>query len=173
MGGQVKKLRVAMPVLVLAAILVAVAGMALDLAQAAPGTITSPAGNNTWCGDGGPAASACLNLPAGIAFDTSGNLFIAVNSNHRIRKVTPGATPMISAYGGTGLGSFCGDGAAATSACFEFPIGMAADAAGNVYVADSNNNRVRKIAVGGVVTTIAGSGTATFCGDGVRPRPPA
>ena len=135
---------------------------------AAPGNVTSPAGANSFCGDGGPAASACLNLPIGIAFDVAGNLYIADNSNHRIRKVAPGGSPAISTIGGTGQGSYCGDGAAATSACFDFPIGIVADAANppNIYIADSTSDRVRKISPAGVVTTYAGTGVSTFCGEG-------
>ena len=136
---------------------------------AAPGTVTSPAGANSFCGDGGAATSACLNLPIGIAFDVSGNLYISDNSNHRIRKVGAAGTHISSTIAGSGLGSFCGDGGAATSACLDFPIGIITDNANppNIYIADSTGDRVRVISPTGTITTYAGTGVATFCGEGL------
>jgi sugar lactone lactonase YvrE len=152
---------------VVPAFVLAVGALAASAIFAASGTITSPAGANTFCGDTLPAAGACLNLPVGIAFDTAGNLYVADNSNQRLRKVTAGVTPTISTYAGNGQGTFCGDAGAATSGCLQFPIGVVADGANppNVYVADSTNNRVRKISPTGVITTFAGSGVSAFCGD--------
>lgn len=132
-----------------------------DAAHAASGTITSPAGNNTFCGDGGAPASACLNLPVGVTFDSLGNLYIADNSNQRIRKVTPGGSPIITTFAGDGLGRFAGDGGPATAASLNFPIAIAADS-GNMYIADSTNDRVRKIS-GGNITTFAGGTTGVGC----------
>ena len=160
--------RVAVPMVVLGVVAAAVFALAQSQLFAATGTITSPAGANSFCGDTGPAASACLNLPAGIAFDVAGNLYIADNTNHRIRRAASGGSHTISTIGGTGQGSFCGDGGAATSACFDFPIGIVADGANppNIYIADSTSDRVRKISSAGVVTTFAGTGVSTFCGEG-------
>jgi sugar lactone lactonase YvrE len=136
-----------------------VAAATRDAAMGATGTITTVAGNNTFCGDSGPAASACLNLPVAITFDGSGNLFIADNDNQRVRKVTA-STGNISTIAGIGQGPFCGDNGAATSACMEYPIGIVVDGGGNLYIADSNNDRVRKVS-GGTITTFAGSASCS------------
>ncbi len=96
-----------------------------------------------------------------------GNVYIADQFNHRIRKVTI-STGIISTIAGTGSTSFGGDGSAATSATLYYPSGVAVDASGNVYVADSSNNRIRKVTVvTGVITTIAGTGSVgSPIGDG-------
>ena len=168
--------RFVVPMVVLSVAVAGVFALVRSPLFAAAGTITSPAGANSFCGDTGPAASACLNLPSGIAFDVAGNLYVSDNSNQRIRKVAAAAGHTISTIAGTGLGTgcgiapanTCGDGGAATSAGFDFPIGIVADGANppNIYIADSTNDRVRKISPAGVVTTFAGTGTSTFCGDG-------
>ena len=93
---------------------------------------------------------------------STGNVYIADTQNHKIRKI--GAT--ITTIAGTGTAGFSGDGSAAASAQLNLPTGVAVDAAGNVYVAEFGNNRVRKISTTGTITTIAGNGNAGFSGDG-------
>jgi len=134
---------------------------AFDTATISAWAGTGPAG---YSGDGGAGTAAQINQPAQMALDASGNLYIADISNNRIRKVTSGGT--ISTFAGTGTASFSGDGGAATSATLNGPRGVAVDAAGVVYIADSANNRIRKVTVGGVISTIAGTGTAGNSGDG-------
>ncbi len=115
-------------------------------------------------GDGGPATAAQLSSPGGLAFDSAGNLFIADAGNNRIRRVS--AAGMIVTVGGSGAAGFSGDGGPAVSAAFSAPQGVAVDSSQNVYVADTGNNRVRRIAASGVVTTFAGTGVAAASGDG-------
>src|SRR5204863_150876 len=114
---------------------------------AAAGIITTVAGNGVcgFAGDGGAATNANLSVPTGVAVDASGNLYIADNSNHRIRKVTA-ATGIITTVAGNGSPSFAGDGGAATSASLNSPSGVALDASGNLYIADLGNERIRKVA---------------------------
>jgi hypothetical protein len=130
------------------------------------GTITTVAGNGTagFSGDGGPATSAPLAWPQGVAVDTSGNLYIADTENHRIRKVAPTGT--ITTVAGNGTPGFSGDGGPATQANLDRPYGLAVDGAGNLAIADSGNNRIRSVTSAGVITTVAGNGTAGFSGDG-------
>jgi len=99
-----------------------------------------------------------------VALDPAGNLYIADFGNSRVRKVTPGGT--ISTYAGTGTPGFAGDGGPATAAQLSFPQGVALDSAGNLYIADSNNNRIRKVTPGGTISTYAGTGLQGFSGDG-------
>jgi sugar lactone lactonase YvrE len=115
-----------------------------------------------YSGDGGPATSAQLSEPYGVAFDSSANLYIADSGNNRIRKVTPNG--IISTVAGTGAAGYSGDAGPATSAQLNFPVDVALDSAGNIYVADAYNQRVRKIA-NGIITTIAGDGTCCYSGD--------
>jgi uncharacterized protein (TIGR03437 family) len=131
------------------------------------GVITLFAGNLTegFSGDGGPATSAEVSGVLGIAVDTAGNLYLADTYNNRIRKVAAGSN-MIGTFAGNGSQSFSGDGGPAISAQLFSPYGMAWDAAGDLYVADSGNSRIRKISAGGIITTIAGNGTTLFSGDG-------
>ncbi|HXP09099.1 MAG TPA: hypothetical protein VN828_11415, partial [Acidobacteriaceae bacterium] len=135
---------------------------------AATGVITTVAGNGTagYSGDGGAATSAAMYSPTDLTFDGAGNLYISDNANNRIRKVSI-ATGVITTVAGNGTAGFTGDGAAATSAELDAPAGLAFDKAGDIYIADALNNRVRKVAAGtGVITTVAGNGTAGFAGDG-------
>lgn len=151
---------------------VAVAGAGLLPAQ---GTISTVAGNGNIVaatGDGGPAASAAIGYPAGLATDQSGNLYIAGVFTGRVRKVNL-ATGVITAFAGGGTPGSIGDGGAATSATLVFPtsghVGLAADSAGNVYITDPGNNRVRKVNSAGVISTVAGAGAlgnSGFSGDG-------
>ena len=115
-------------------------------------------------GDGGPAIFARLNSPRGLAVDGNGNLYIADTGNNRIRKVTPSG--LITTIAGSGTKGFSGDGGAGTSAQLNTPYAVAVDSAGNVYIADYLNSRIRKLAVNGVITTIAGNGTFSYSGDG-------
>jgi sugar lactone lactonase YvrE len=130
------------------------------------GVISTVAGNGTggYSGDGGPATSAELYYPAGVAVDTAGNLFIADEINDRIRMVTPGG--VISTVAGNGIFGFSGDGGPATSAELYYPAGVAVDTAGNLFIADTWSNSVRKVTPGGVISTVAGNGTGGYSGDG-------
>ena len=127
--------------------------------------INSIAGNrpNAFGGDGGPAAASTLNMASGVAVDAAGNLYIADSGNMRVRKIpsVAGTNPSINTVAGNANSSFSGDGGQANLAQLSFPQGVAAGADGSVYFADSNNNRVRKIAPNGVISTIAGDGTTT------------
>jgi sugar lactone lactonase YvrE len=120
-------------------------------------------------GDGGPATSARLNCPSGVAFNAGGDLFIADSLNNRIRMVdTNGVITTVAGSGATGLdeGGYGGDGGPATKATFEFPVGLALDSAGNLYVADHGNDVIRKIDSKGTITTVAGTGEGGYSGDG-------
>jgi sugar lactone lactonase YvrE len=130
------------------------------------GVITTVAGNgvSAFSGDGGPATGASLGFPTGVAIDTLGNLFIADTGNNRIRKVTPGG--VISTVAGNGAASFSGDGGLATGASLNQPGFVAVDTAGNLFIADSNNNRIRKVTTAGFITTVVGGSVAGFSGDG-------
>jgi hypothetical protein len=136
--------------------------------DAITGVITTIAGTGTsgYAGDGGPATSAQLNDPRGVAVDTAGKIYIADTSNNRIRKVT-GSPGVITTIAGTGTSGYAGDGGPATTARLNYPSGVAVDTAFNIYIADSDNYRIRKVTVSsGVITTIAGTGTDGFAGDG-------
>jgi uncharacterized protein (TIGR03437 family) len=130
------------------------------------GIITTVAGNGTYgiSGDGGQAIAAALTDNRQIAADRAGNLYIADSDSNRIRKVTPAG--MMTTIAGNGIASFSGDGGPAPFAQLGFAISVAADAAGNLYIADSVNRRVRKVSIYGTITTIAGNGTSGFSGDG-------
>ena len=130
------------------------------------GTITTVAGNGTaaFSGDSGPATSASLNSPAGVAVDSAGNLFIVDTLNQRVRKVNTSGT--ITTVAGNGTGGFSGDGGPATSASLNSPNDVAVDSAGNLFIADISNHRVRKVDTTGTITTVAGNGTGGFSGDG-------
>jgi uncharacterized repeat protein (TIGR01451 family) len=129
------------------------------------GIITTVAGMATrgFGGDNGPAVSAQLNLPGGIALDATGNLFIADTNNHRIRMVTPAG--IITTVAGTGTGTFGGDNGPAVSARLNFPSGVAVGSANTLFIADRNNYRIRKVTSDGVISTVAGIGVYGFTGD--------
>jgi trimeric autotransporter adhesin len=131
------------------------------------GRVITIAGNGTagLSGDGGPATSAQLNTPYGVAIDASGNLFIADTNNHCIRKVTP-AGVISTIVGMGGIAGFSGDGGQALYAQLNAPAGVAVDLAGNLFIADTNNSRIRMVNVAGIITTIAGTGANGFRGDG-------
>jgi len=128
------------------------------------GIITTVAGNGSlsYSGDNGPAISAGLN-PYGVAVDAIGNLYIADCSNQRIRKVD--ANGIISTVAGDGSSGYSGDNGPADSAQFKYPRGVAVDATGNIFIADSSNNRIRKVDTNGIITTIAGNGSPGYSGD--------
>jgi trimeric autotransporter adhesin len=130
------------------------------------GVTSTVAGNGTrgFNGDGGQATAAQLYYPNGVAIDSSGNLYIADSRNNRIRKVT--VAGVISTVAGNGIGGFGGDGGQAASAALNGPNAVAVDSTGNLYIADSYNNRIRKLSPAGVITTVAGNGTQGFSGDG-------
>ena len=136
------------------------------------GGITTYAGSGGlgFYGDGGIATSALLNWPDGVAIDASGKLFIADQLNNRIRKVYIDSNypfyTNITTVAGNGTNSFSGDGGAAINAAMAYPRGVAVDNSGNLFIADGNNNRIRKVATNGIISTLAGNGTASFSGDG-------
>jgi uncharacterized protein (TIGR03437 family) len=131
------------------------------------GIITTIAGtgNPTYSGDGGPATSASLQYPFGVAVDGTGNLFIADMSNNRIRKVS--SSGIITTVAGSGISGYSGDGGPATAAGIFQPRGVFADRTGNLFIADSGNNRVRMVAANGIITTVAGDGSFVASKDGV------
>jgi sugar lactone lactonase YvrE len=131
------------------------------------GGITTYAGGATtgFGGDEGPAVSARLFFPQGLAFDAEDNLYIADTTNHRIRKVIR-STGVIVTVAGTGTAGFSGDDGPAIRATLSSPRGVAVDRDGNVYIADSSNNRIRKVDTSGIITTIVGTGVVGFSPDG-------
>ncbi|MGA2272114.1 MAG: hypothetical protein ABSH00_01070 [Bryobacteraceae bacterium] len=129
------------------------------------GSVSTFAGNGvySYSGDGGPATSAQLNAPHGVASDNAGNYYIADSGNNVVRKVS--ASGAITTFAGNGTAGFGGDGTAATSAQLNGPQGVAVDGAGNVYIADTGNSRVREVS-GGTINTVVGSSTPGYAGDG-------
>jgi DNA-binding beta-propeller fold protein YncE len=116
-------------------------------------------------GDGGPALTAVLNFPGAVAVDAEGNLYIADTMNHRVRKLTA-ATRDIQTIAGTGHRRFSGDGGPAVAAALHDPSALALDRAGNLYIADQGNHRVRRVDLEtGVMTTVAGVGESMYNGD--------
>ena len=109
-----------------------------------------------YSGDGGAATNAGLNYPSGVAVDAAGNLYIADSDNKRIRKVDTNG--IITTVAGNGSAGYSGDGGAATNARLYYPTGVAVDASGNLYIADTENNRIRKVDTNGIITTVAGKG---------------
>ncbi len=130
------------------------------------GIITTVAGSGVsgFSGDGGSAVLASLNGPIGMAIDSMSNLIIADYNNHRIRKVD--LNGVITTIAGNGMAGFAGDSGPATLAELNGPCGLFLDSLGNIVFSDQNNNRVRKVDAGGVITTLAGNGAAGYSGDG-------
>ncbi len=142
-------------------------------------------GTGSYSGDNGQATSATINVPGGIAIDSSGNVHFNDYSNHRVRKITV-STGIITTYAGTGASSYSGDGGVATSAALNLPNGLCMDTSGNsastiaifaylstlltslgnIYIADQNNHRIRKVTAStNIISTIAGTGSASYSGD--------
>ncbi|MBC7554446.1 MAG: Ig-like domain-containing protein [Taibaiella sp.] len=132
------------------------------------GTIATIAGNGTigFSGDGGPATAAKTYYIHGVAADRSGNVFLTDRDVNRIRRVNTADTITTFAGSGGGSGGYWGDGGAAAGAGLQNPDGVAVDTAGNVYIADEYNNRIRKVTPSGIITTIAGNATVGYSGDG-------
>ena len=130
------------------------------------GNITTFAGTGQLgsSGDGGSAKDASFNEPMSLAFDVAGNLYVADSQNNRIRKIT--MTGMITTFVGTGAQDFSGDGGPAARASLNLPSAIAIDKSGNLYIADTNNNRIRKVTAGGIISSIAGTNVDGFKGDG-------
>ena len=134
--------------------------------RAEPGIIITIAGNGEpgFSGDGDLATQASMAHPIRIAVDVAGNLFIAETWNHRIRKVD--TSGIISTVAGNGEPGFSGDGGPATQASLQTPDGISIDAAGNLFISDVGNNRIRKVDTSGTISTVAGNGESGFSGDG-------
>ncbi len=130
------------------------------------GIITTIAGNGTagYTGDGGPATAAEFSIPGYFRIDPAGNIIVADNGNQRVRKIN--TSGIVSTIAGTGVSGFSGDGGMATAAKISYPQGIGLDAAGNIYIGDANNQRIREINTGGIIFTVAGNGTAAYGGDG-------
>ena len=130
------------------------------------GAITTVAGSGDWGfdGDGGPALSARLSIPWGLAVDGYGNLYITNEDDHRVRMVN--ASGVITTVAGAHEAGFGGDGGPAVRATFNDPVGLATDLRGNLYIADRSNHRVRMVNPSGVITTVAGTGQIGAEGDG-------
>ena len=129
------------------------------------GVITTFAGigSSGFAGDGGAAMSASLRGPNALAIDASGALLVCDAGNERVRRISAG---VIQTIAGNGTQGFAGDGGASTSAELDTPMGLAVGAGGQIYVADSHNNRIRVIAANGTISTFAGSGVQGYAGDG-------
>jgi sugar lactone lactonase YvrE len=148
-----------MPRIVLLVVALVGAFSATAAAAEAPSIRTiAGAGGAGYNGDGKPALSTRLSAPSGLVYDAAGNLFVADSGNHRIRRI--GLDGTVTTVAGAGVGGFSGDGGPAVAAQLNFPraIGVAAD--GTLYIADTGNNRVRRVTPDGTITTIAGTGVA-------------
>ncbi|MEV5136703.1 SBBP repeat-containing protein, partial [Streptomyces syringium] len=132
----------------------------------AEGAIATVAGNGAagFISDGGPGALTRIHYPYGVAVDKNGNLYIADRHNHRIRKVTPNG--LITTVAGDGQAGYVSDGGPAVATRLHYPGDVAVDDAGNLYIADTSNHRVRKVTPSGIITTIAGDGQAGYISDG-------
>lgn len=128
--------------------------------------ITTVAGNGIlgFSGDGGPATAGMLGTPFDVCTDAAGNMYIADGRNHVVRKIDLAGT--ITTFAGNGAGGFSGDGGQATNAQLNNPFGVEVDAIGQVYIADKDNHRIRKVDLSGVITTIAGTYRRGSAGDG-------
>jgi uncharacterized protein (TIGR03437 family) len=130
------------------------------------GTIVTLAGTGVagYGGDGDVATTALLNFPTGLAVDAAGNVFVADTRNHRVRRISTDGK--IATVMGTGQPSYDGDGLPGDQAPIDYPESVAVDSAGNLYVADTYNHRIRKLSTAGIASTVVGNGTPAFKGDG-------
>ncbi|MBV8551273.1 MAG: choice-of-anchor D domain-containing protein [Acidobacteriaceae bacterium] len=126
-----------------------------------PGILTTFAGTGQvgYSGNNGPAVEASFFDPTGLALDPSGNLYIADSVNQVVRRVDH-ATGVITIVAGNGHAGYAGDGGSATQASLQTPMGLAFDGAGDLYIADQGNNRIRKVTAAGIISTVAGGGAA-------------
>ncbi|MBK7818362.1 MAG: hypothetical protein IPJ60_13105 [Sphingobacteriaceae bacterium] len=140
--------------------------VSLSISTSKAQNIYSIAGSSVYgySGDGGQAILAEISHPTGVAADIFGNTYISDQFNHCIRKIN--SSGIITTIAGTGTAGYSGDGGLSTLAQIYNPFGVAADIAGNVYIADNVNHRIRKINTSGIITTIAGNGSPGFSGDG-------
>jgi sugar lactone lactonase YvrE len=128
------------------------------------GVITTVVGGTTgFSGDFGQASAAAIDQPSGLAYDTTGNLYFSDAGNHRVRRIAPNG--LITTVAGNGSLVHSGDGGSALSAGIAKPSGLTVDSAGNLYIADMASHRIRKVTMGGTITTIAGTGVAGYSGD--------
>ena len=116
-------------------------------------------GAASFSGDGGPASSASFNRPVYVRLDASGVLYVADENNQRVRRIDPG-TGIVTTFAGNGTRGFFGDGGPATAASLSGVNGVCSDTAGNIYLNDTGNNRIRRVDASGTITTFAGNGTA-------------
>jgi len=149
-----------------AAILVSYSGASVLRKISAGGTITTVAGNTSAgpYGLGGAAANAQFGSVQGAAVDSSGNIYIVDPADNYVLKVS--AAGVVTAFAGNGTSGFSGDGAAAAQAQLAYPTAVTVDSAGNVFIADQDNGRIRKVSASGIITTVAGNGNAGYAGDG-------
>lgn len=137
----------------------------IDVFTGAITTAVGTMGQHGYSGDSGAASNATLNSPNGLAFDSAGNLYIADTGNHSIRLVN-GATQAISTIVGRGFAAFGGDEGPATAALLNGPWSVTLSPAGELYIADQNNMRIRKVDATGIIHTVIGTGIGGFSGDG-------
>jgi DNA-binding CsgD family transcriptional regulator/sugar lactone lactonase YvrE len=130
------------------------------------GVITTIAGtgHRGFSGDGSAASLADMDTPMGLAVDLDGDVYVADAGNHRVRRISPSG--VITTVAGTGEAGFSGDGRAATAARLRFPVAVAVAPNGSLYVADTGNNRVRRVDLNNAITTVAGTGKSGYGGDG-------
>lgn len=138
--------------------------LVISVDTAANVKIVAGTGVSGFRGDGGPASVARLSSPTDVYVHTNGDLYIADTDNHRIRVISA-ADKSIRTVAGSGLAGFQGEQGMATSVALNQPLGVAADAAGNIYIADTGNNRIRMVTPDGQIRTIAGTGVAGFGGE--------
>src|SRR5439155_9941435 len=147
-------------------ILIAALTLALaPIARAQSFVITTIAGGDfVFRGDGLPATQAQLSQMYHAITDPQGNLLVADRSNHQVVKIAPNG--ILTVIAGNGIDGYSGDGGPATRASLNFPAALALDSAGNLFIADGGNNRIRRVTADGVISTIAGTGVKRLAGDG-------
>ncbi len=145
-------------IVLLVAAIVAAFGSTAVAAEAPSIRTIAGAGGAGYNGDGKPALSTRLSAPSGLVYDAAGNLYVADSGNHRIRRI--GVDGTVTTVAGAGVGGFSGDGGPAVAAQLNFPRAIALAADGTLYIADTGNNRVRRVTPDGTIATIAGTGVA-------------